>query len=179
MKMRKKVRAIASAAFISAMVMSMSGMSTLAAAANTSAAGDANAAIVNKYLVMDQNANVPNATFSYSIAAGSEIPASGKSPRVNAGIEADKVEISSTEFQAGDTTYTVDEGIVSLTSDQKFAKNTAVIDFSKVTFEEPGIYRYVITENDITGEQGITKDSNSLYLDVYVTSDEIRHFKVY
>ncbi len=173
MKMSKKFRAIASAALISAMVMSMSGMSALAAATNTSTAGDANAATINKYLVMDQNANVPNATFSYTIVAGTAIAASGNRPEVKAGIEANNIVISSTEFKAGDTTYTVGEGVVAgLSANQKFAKNTATVDFSNVTFTEPGIYRYVITEKAITGEQGITKDDNSLYLDAYVTSDD-------
>lgn len=58
---------------------------------------------------------------------------------------------------------------VVLKKGQKYAKHTATVDLSKITFYEPGIYRYKITENDTT-EKGITNDWAVKYLDVYVES---------
>lgn len=54
------------------------------------------------------------------------------------------------------------------TSDEKFAKHTVTVDFSGVTFKEPGIYRYIIKEQS-EARQGVTHDSNARTLDVYVT----------
>ena len=167
MKMSKKIRTLVSTALISAMVLTMGGMSAFAD--NTSVTGSSTAVTIDKYLVMDKDANVPNATFSYTITAGTAVPAKGNIPEVKAGIGT--VTISATAFAAGDTTSTESNSIVTLATDQKYAKTEAIVDFSSVTFEEPGIYRYKITENDTT-EPGITKDYNTLYLDVYVTSDD-------
>lgn len=166
MKMSKKIRTLVSTALISAMVLTMGGMSAFAD--NTSVTGSSTAVTIDKYLVMDKGANVPNATFSYAIEPGKLVSANGDYPEVKAGIGT--VTISDTAFAAGDTTSTESNSIVTLATDQKYAKKQATVDFSNVTFTEPGIYRYVITEND-TNEAGITKDSNKLYLDVYVTSD--------
>ena len=167
MKMSKKIRTLVSTALISAMVLTMGGMSAFAD--NTSVTGSSTAVTIDKYLVMDKDANVPNATFSYTITAGTAVPAKENIPEVKAGIGT--VTISATAFAAGDTTSTESNSIVTLATDQKYAKTEAIVDFSSVTFEEPGIYRYKITENDTT-EPGITKDYNTLYLDVYVTSDD-------
>lgn len=148
----------------------------------------------DKYLVMKKNANVPNATFTYTIAVPSDtemnsLPnpedTNGTNLTVRKGIGAPTV--SSTEFKAGDQTFdsaqksrtntgskTYDEKTadqVTLDKDHKYAKHTSTVDFSNVTFSEPGVYRYKITENDTT-EKGITKDSTPRYLDVYVESDD-------
>ena len=40
-----------------------------------------------------------------------------------------------------------------------------------MTFSEPGVYRYKVTENATT-EKGVTTDTNPRYLDVYVSSDD-------
>ena len=167
MKKTNLAKKLTAMAMTGAMVMSM-GMTAFAE--NTPVAGDKNAAQFTKYLVMDENANVPNATFSYSIAAGDAVdPANGK-PGVMSGIESEQIVISDTVFEPTDPTYNEEDGFISLDEGEKYAKETATVDFSEVTFNVPGIYRYKITEND-TSVAGVTKDNNTIYLDVYVVTD--------
>jgi len=154
--------------------------------------------IIEKYLVMDKKANVPNVTFSFSIKAGSAQAASDGNLEVFAGDDKDKVAgtptIGTAAFSQGDTTYdsvqtlpssvTVqkqDDGAtdnkdnVELTDDEKYARKDVTVDFSSVTYNEPGVYRYIITEDSGTnGVKGITNDpDDTRIMDVYVveTSD--------
>lgn len=128
----------------------------------------------DKYLVMDQNANVPNVTFNFTIAAGSYVAASGGEPEILAGIGTPTV--GSAEFEApnggdtGTTTYdTVQEGdTLTLGSGKKYAAVPVTVDFSDISFTAPGIYRYIITET-ASSQDGITNDTESTRtLDVYV-----------
>ncbi|BBH25306.1 hypothetical protein SG0102_02400 [Intestinibaculum porci] len=170
------------------------------AANNTGATADPSATVTtkttfDKYLVMKKNANVPNATFSYTVSIPTDdemksLPnpedTNGTNLTIRKGIGSPTA--SSTTFEAGDQTFdsaqtvrtntdskTYDEKtadqVIGLDKDHKYAKQTSTVDFSKVTFSEPGVYRYKITEND-TSEKGITKDSTARYLDVYVESDD-------
>lgn len=53
--------------------------------------------------------------------------------------------------------------------DEKYARQDVSIDFSKLNFDEPGIYRYVITESVSGTNQGVTNDSIAdRTLDIYV-----------
>lgn len=140
---------------------------------------------VEKYLVMDQNANVPNVTFSYAIAAGAAQDASDGNAAVYAGNDANKVTgtptAASVTFAAGDTTYTTPQDLggntkapagtkdaVTLAAGEKYARKEIAVDFSGVTFKEPGVYRYVLTES-ASSSLGITDDSDTTrIMDVYV-----------
>lgn len=70
----------------------------------------------------------------------------------------------------GYSEYYGDSHDVVLKKGQKYAKHTATVDLSKITFSEPGVYRYKITENS-SEEKGIRVDEKKKYLDVYVESD--------
>ncbi len=137
-----------------------------------------------KALVLDANANVPDITFEYSIAPGAAVAASsGKmaiiSPSAATGVVGTPT-IDTADYNPGDATVTSAEG-VTLTADQKAALKTLTVDFSNVTFAEPGIYRYLITETS-ADQQGITYDtqinnandavSKQRTLDVYVTHSD-------
>lgn len=135
----------------------------------------------DKYLVMDQEANVPNASFTYTIAPGTpkNYDVDHKKVEVLAGVGVPtmtdedpntngyqlvfkpKDDTLNKTLQAGDNVKNIDF------TKQGYAKKTSTVDFSGVTFTEPGIYRYVITE---TGKnQAVTNDTNDKrYLDVYV-----------
>jgi len=65
---------------------------------------------------------------------------------------------------AGDAAVQLDEG-------EKYATKLATVDFSNISFQEPGIYRYIITEG--AGDQpGMIYDPDAdRVLDVYVTDD--------
>lgn len=138
----------------------------------------------DKYLVMDQEANVPNASFTYTIAPGTKriYSVDDKKVEVLAGVgtptmtDEDKTtdgfqlvfkptDTLNKTLQTGDNVKDFDP------TKQGYAKKTSTVDFSGVTFTEPGIYRYVITE---TGKnQAVTNDTNDKrYLDVYVIDNK-------
>ncbi|MBQ7839741.1 MAG: hypothetical protein IJ390_04535 [Lachnospiraceae bacterium] len=170
LKNNKFLRRMAVAVMTGAMMVSMLGMTAFAA--NTPAIGTNNAASITKYLVLDANAVVPTATFTYSIKAGDAVAAKAGKTEIKAGIDVGKITIGATAFDSTDTKYTAVQTGDSLTlaSGKAYAKESAAIDFSQVSFTEPGVYRYVITEDNTTVE-GVIKAANSIYLDVYVTSD--------
>ncbi len=185
--MKKKYRITAAAA---AMALSAAMMTTLTAGAAskyTPIAGGTTA--FDKYLVMDEGANVPNVTFEYTVTAGTAqtFNEGGKTIAVYAGPTPEKIAFSGTDisdetttdskfeisFAQGDAaTVAASVGetdqVKNLDSGEKYAKKTATLDFSGVKFDEPGIYRYVITETK-SGDQGIIYDADlDRVLDVYV-----------
>ena len=165
--------------------------STMAIAASMLAAMPASAANytpvqgttteVQKYLVLDKDAEVPTATFNYTITAGAEKKYEGKdSIAAYAGImPSGTTGITGTvSFAAGDTTVNGagDDGITNST-DKKYVKKGFDLDFTGVSFPEPGVYRYVLTENNAGATDnlgaGIKHVGNyQKTLDVYVTDDD-------
>lgn len=144
----------------------------------------------DKFLIMDTQANVPNATFSYAVSAGQSkaYDVDGKKFQVLAGVDADKVTMvgvgaddaaaNTIVFKQGDKSdthdATKDEYVKDLAAGKKYAMKTATLDFSAVQFTEPGVYRYILTESGTN--QGITNDADlTRVIDVYVndaTTDE-------
>lgn len=140
----------------------------------------------DKFLVMDKQANVPNAKFTYTVTAGNAkaYDVAGKKFQVLAGVDADKITMAgvggtaeaaaaanSIVFRQGDGSdthdTTKDAYVKDLVAGKKYALKTATLDFSAVQFTEPGVYRYVITEAG--DNQGITNDADlTRVLDVYV-----------
>ena len=133
----------------------------------------------DKYLVMDQAAEVPNVTFEFTVTGGDAIPAQDADPTANppvlstvaikAGIGTPTIQ--PVTFADGDTTSTTkksgDDSVVLGTHD-KYADKVATVVFpSTISFPEPGIYRYIITETN-GGKTGITYDTSAKYLDVYI-----------
>ncbi|MBP0955131.1 MAG: hypothetical protein J6M90_05750 [Oscillospiraceae bacterium] len=147
----------------------------------------------NKYLVLDDSAQVPNVTFDFTIAAGDEVPSSNGTMAVLPGIvvkNGDVVtapKVTSATFAPTDspvsyadwsdtnqTYHTSDvsaekmNGTAVLTTGEKYAKKQATVDFTGVTFPEPGIYRYVVSET-AGNATGIGYTTDKLIIDVYVT----------
>lgn len=172
--MKKKLCAAAAAALA---IMTV-GTSAFAATSNRPTAGGLT--MFDKYLVMEKEANVPNAKPVFTIAAGDAVDATAETPKVEAGIEANKITISAEPFKPGDATYESAQGVdtVSLDTNQKYAKKRVVVDFSRVTFQIPGIYRYVITEAE-PSEQGISiSDGSTRVIDVYVVTNEAGNLSI-
>ena len=108
----------------------------------------------NKELTIKDGANVPNVTFGFTITPGESAGATENRIAISAGPEGAKI---------GNATFTPTDSA----TDGKATKQVAV-DLTGVTFTEPGIYRYVITESD-TNVLGVSNDSKTTrYLDVYV-----------
>ena len=147
---------------------------------------------LTKYLVMDKDTNVPNVSFSFSIAAGGHVDGN-----VDEGTLEVKEGILTGLVKSGDGTVSfsssdsaIDESekgtetpvfATAGDTDEKFVKKTLDLDFKDVPFPEPGVYRYVITEDASTspldyvtyGYEGASAASNETIrtLDVYVVDD--------
>lgn len=149
-----------------------------------------------KYLVMKNQANVPNVTFNYAIRPGAAQTAklANGTIEVYAGDDANKVTgaptIGSVTFQVsdkddadnyGDTvkdlpaTDGVQAGagkdMLTLQSGEVYARHPINVNFSGVRFKEPGIYRYIVTESN-SNSLGIDNDNDQeRILDVYVKEE--------
>lgn len=145
----------------------------------------------NKYLIMDAGDTVPNATFSFTVAPGTAVSpdtSSNNVMEVMAGVGTPT--IADVTFAPGDATATAagtnidvaraasdrQSGLtatngVQLETGEKYATKQATVDFSSVSFNEPGIYRYIVTETANASHEaaGIMHDNDTdRVLDVYV-----------
>ena len=152
LKNNKYARRLAAALMTGAMMVSMMGMTAMAEEEPMSVG-------FNKVLDMTEaeGASVPNVTFTYTIKAGKAVAATENTLEIKPGVGKPTVGVA--EFTYNDTAA------------DKVTKHVSV-DFPEGTFSEPGIYRYVVTEEgteegtdnaDITNDQNVTR-----YLDVYV-----------
>ena len=137
---------------------------------------------LDKYLVMDKDANVPNAEFTFAISKpGAKVDATATTLAVLPGVGSPVLTNSGTmTFSPSDTTVlesTTDDStpIVFTTddkSDEKYVNKTLTLDFANVQFTEPGVYRYYITESGTN--QGVTNG----YVDDS-TTETVRTLDVY
>lgn len=165
------------------MAMLLNGTTVFAAGTNYGATIEGTKTTTfEKYLLMDKQANVPNATFTYAVTAGNAkaYDVAGKKFQVLAGVDADKItmagvgegaDVNKIAFKKGDGSdthdTTKDAYVKDLAAGKKYALKTATLDFSNVRFTEPGVYRYIITEGGTN--QAITNDADlTRVLDVYV-----------
>ena len=190
--MKRKMKKVSIGAFLLATAMAVS-TATPVLAANYSGTNLAQGTTTqfDKYLVMAEGTNVPNAEFSYTITGTGNAKAydiAGGKVQILDGIgtptitwDSHGTAASTVKFQPSDTTTTYSthlsngtaatELVKDLSDGEKYAKHTATVDLTSITFPEPGIYRYKIEEANTT-QQGITNDSNLIrYLDVYITDD--------
>lgn len=140
---------------------------------------------VYQYLTLDTDATVPNLSIGATIAAGAAQNASGTNAAVTSGVTPANVVITpaaftpATEAYASAQTIPADTGTrvaegatdpITLDSN-KYARSAMTLNFSGVSFNEPGVYRYIIT-NDNTAKAGVTYDAvTTRVLDVYVLDD--------
>ena len=168
MKRFKKLMAILMA---TALIMSIAAIS--ASAENTYTPVNGTNTQFNKYLVVDSDTNIPAISFDFTVAPGEAVAATSSTPAILAGVGTPS--IATVTFTNGQATSTTAPQDLTLASGKKFAVQTATVDFSGVTFTEPGVYRYVITEQKTTGAKAVTYDTQAQtagskvrYLDVYV-----------
>lgn len=197
MRMMKKAVAMAMAA----MMMTSIAAPAMAAGQTYSTVTGANTLVFEKYLTMDKEANVPNAKFNYTIAAGPAQDANNTAGtmQVLAGNDANRVVGTPTiaadqaRFSPTDETYeTAQPSMATLQSQhsdgtaplvdnvtleegKKYARKAVAIDFSGVQFKEPGIYRYVVTEK---AGDGTTADGQK-QLGITNDADATRILDVY
>ena len=145
----------------------------------TTVNGDGVSLSLNKYLMLRSDATVPETTVNFAIAPGTAIAAGNGKFEVLAGVGVPSV--SSISFSAADTKQnSVASGdTITLDSGMSYVKKSVFVDFSSVTFDEPGVYRYVLTEAcndeatfmdmDVQKMSGAT--AKTRILDVYVTDN--------
>ncbi len=139
----------------------------------------------DKYLRFKNNSNPPNLTFEYSIAAGQGIAAANGTMEVLPGSSTPALPTitpSQATFSPTDTRNTaVASGDQVTLSDgfDAYVKKQVTISFSNTKFDEPGIYRYILTEQTIANQPAVEYDTGvtagngitkmQRVLDVYVT----------
>ena len=162
--------------------------------------------VINKYLVTNKEASVPNVTFTYTLTIpgdGTEgkvvIPAdttAGK-PNVYAGIGVENILVMADSvyddavpsvkgtmtFNGGDATTDGPKDVPVITDKEKYVPKAITIDFSDVEFTEPGIYRYYLQEasdNDLVINDTEVDGTNKTWrtIDVYVTDDQTDDHKL-
>ena len=129
-----------------------------------------------KNLVVDDDANIPNITFSYTIRRGTPQDATAttieilESPLGGGSID-------TAVFSNDDTASTInglptDADPSNPTAGRKYVQKSVSITFPVGTFTKPGVYRFVINETN-NHLPGVTYDSNpTRYLDVFVVADD-------
>lgn len=142
------------AAAFAAVTLAATAFAVPAFAANTPVNGPS--VTFDKYLVLDESANVPNATFKFTVS----------------GTGSENVTVGEAVFTPQTPTYdTVQRGdSLTLGEGKKYAAVEVTADFSKVSFSAPGVYRYTIQEN-VTTVPGVTADSKTYNIDIPVTTD--------
>lgn len=132
-------------AIVLAVLLCVTGSSPQAFAAGTNAPVSFTSA-----LLLNVSAAVPSATVSFTIQSGTGVAAvPGTSigiiaPTTANGVTGSPV-IGSAVYAPEDTTVTSYEG-VTIPAGYKADVKTVAVDFSGVSFSQPGIFRYVITE---------------------------------
>ena len=189
----KNIKKLFSAVLAFSMLLSMGMLQ--AQAGNTYTPVNGGETTFKKFLIMDAGDSVPNATFAFTIAPGTARSANtsdnsvmqvlpgvgtptigtatfapGNSTETTAGSNIDVARAAS-DRASGLTAATG----VELESGEKYATQTVTVDFSGISFDEPGIYRYIITEtaNAAHAAAGIMHDNDvDRVLDVYVVHKE-------
>lgn len=160
MKRFTKIMAIL---MVTALIMSIAAISG-SAAGYTAIPGTTTS--FTKDVVVDSDANIPHEIFSFTIESGTAVAASNNTVAIQAGPNPTAVVVNTVEFASTDNT-TAGTPSDSTDTTKKYAEKTVSVNFAGVTFNEPGIYRYLLKETAGT-TSGMTYDNRTLSLDVYV-----------
>lgn len=176
MKERLSLPKCCIAAFVAAVAALAICMATAMPAFAANGSVNGGTTTFKKHLVMESQANVPNVTFEFEVTAGEPVSASGSNPAIYAGVGPDQVSVEKAEFKASDSGQATDgkpsDGTGSVSDGYKYATKNVTVDFSRVSFTAPGIYRYIVTEQ-ASSASGITNDDKSTRtIDVHVIYDE-------
>ncbi len=167
MKRFTKIMAII---MVTALIMSIAAISTSAATTYTAIGGSTT---ITKNLVVESDANIPDITFGYTITRGTPVAATSNTIEILASEVG--ASIGNAAFTNADTANTInglpsDADPQQPTAGKKYAQKSVTVTFPANSFTKPGVYRYVIAETD-GGKPGVTYDTTSRYLDVFVVAD--------
>jgi len=136
---------------------------------------------LHKYLVVEKDTVSPAITFSYTVAPGAASAAGTGTLPVYAGIGAPTV--ANVTFAAGAATTPGATGQPITDTTKLFASADITISFANITFDKPGVYRYILTEanSNTEGVGGVLYDVDApdgtegdriRTIDVYVIDTE-------
>ena len=173
----KKSSKLLSVSLVTTLIAGM--MAIPAAAAGNYTAVAAQNTSFDKYLLVEKDEKAPGLTFTYDFAAGTAIAPTATTLQVYPGVITGGKPSATVSFSDSDAA----EG-TSLNANYTTYKKTVNVDFSGITFSEPGVYRYIITEDNNAGA-GVFYDvdptdptdataygDRTRTLDVYVEDDE-------
>lgn len=134
--------------------------------------------VLTKYLIVDNDAEIPNQELTFTVTAGgTTTEATTSLITLYQGINPTDVKVNTQTGGVGTVTFTpssattagtANDGIANST-DKKYAQETITLDFSSVTFTQPGVYRYIVTESGWTGAVGVKNGTSEITtVDVYV-----------
>ena len=171
--MKRNVSKILAIVIALALAMSVAAISAFAVEYTAVNGGQTS---FDKEFVMPATANVPDVDFEFTINPGTAVPLGPDN----------EVEILAGPVVTDDTTGDITaptigkaefDGESPTTADatdntKKIATDEVTIDLTGITFTQPGVYRYVITEQP-NAYNGITNDSAAVrYLDLFVFPKE-------
>ena len=167
--------------FTTALVMLLAfalliGTTAITASAETTYEPIGGSTTIVKNLVVDDDANIPDITFAYTIRRGTHQDATATTIEILESPLGTQT-IGTAEFSNADTANTInglpsDANPSNPTAGKKYAQKSVSIDFPVGMFTKPGVYRFVINETN-NHLPGVTYDSNpTRYLDVFVVADE-------
>ena len=167
--------------FTTALVMLLAfalliGTTAISASAETTYTSIGGSTKFVKNLVVDDDANIPDITFSYTIRRGTAVPVTPSTIEILVSV-AGGGEIGQAEFTNADTTNAIsglpsDADPSNPTPGKKYAQKEVTITFPTTSFTKPGVYRYEVTETN-DSLPGVTYDADPIrYLDVFVVAGE-------
>ena len=167
--------------FTTALVMLLAfalliGTTAITASAETTYTSIGGSTKFVKNLVVDEKANIPDITFSYTIRRGTAVPVTPSTIEILVSVVGGG-EIGQAEFTNADTTNAIsglpsDADPSNPTPGKKYAQKEVTITFPTTSFTKPGVYRYEVTETN-DSLPGVTYDADPIrYLDVFVVAGE-------
>ena len=129
-----------------------------------------------KNLVVDDDANIPDITFNYTIRRDTPKEATATTIEILAsplgGGSIGTAAFSNADIASAIPGDPTDADPSSPTAGKKYVQKNVSITFPVGTFTKPGVYRFVINETN-NNLPGVTYDSNpTRYLDVFVVADD-------
>ena len=168
--MKKRTLKLMAVAMVFALIFAFAALPASAATTYTAIGGSTTFV---KNLVVDEDANIPDITFAYTITRGTGAAATSNTIEILAsevGATIGNATFSNTDTASAHSGLPDDPDHNNPTTGKKYAQKSVTVTFPSNSFTKPGVYRYVINETD-GGKPGVTYDTTSRYLDVFVVAD--------
>lgn len=165
MKFNKISKKLAACSLAGVMMVSMMGMSVCAAGGVTEGteASPITSVPVNKTVFAAENTYAPNTTFNFTVSTGVDNPGTWDGKEVKKGI------LGGLKVKQG-ATFAPDTTASTKTTYSTIVGKEALLETDATKFNVPGIYHYVVSENNDGRYEGITYDTTIYDVYVYVSA---------